>query len=104
MPVVYRWRTGQVRGGNVDAAAQVLKIRHKDGVPDGSLDLIVLAAGDRDPLFFANVHQMSDAITTHCWRFPDHELDRDTRMADFERRISDLEEALTGGKTTKKKA
>ncbi len=87
--VLYRWRPGQVRGGSQDAAALVLRVRSPGGVPDGTLDLIVWPAGDRDPLFLDNVAAMSDRVTNHCWHLPAE--DPAAKIADLEKRVAQLE-------------
>lgn len=97
MPVLYRWRGSQVRGGNIDAAAMILRVR-----ANNACDLIIHPAGAREPLYFDDVSLMDQEHLTHCWRLPPT-LTGDDRVAALEQRIIDLEEALTGGRAATKK-
>lgn len=98
MPVLYRWRAGQIRGGNVDAGALVLRIGR-----DNTVDLVIFPAGAREPLYFDGVSLMDQEHQTHCWHLPPVQSNEE-RMAALEQRILDLEDALTGGRTPAKKA
>lgn len=97
LPVLYRWRAGQIRGGNIDAAAMILCVR-----ADNVCDLIIHPAGAREPLYFDHVSLMDQEHQTHCWRLPPAQTG-DDRVAALEQRIIDLEEALTGGRAATKK-
>lgn len=99
MSILYRWRPGQVRGGNHDAAAQILAVR-----ANNICDLIVHPAGAREPLFFDGVPLMARDDQTHCWRLPPVDERVVQKIAALEQQISDLEEALTGGRAPAKKA
>lgn len=60
--VLYRYRPGQVRAGQLDDAAIVTRVH-----ADGSVNLDVFADGLPDRLHFNNVPPMSDAVQSHCW-------------------------------------
>src|SRR5262249_26313924 len=83
--VVYRWRHGQVRAFQDEAAAMIVRVRMGNVV-----SLIVFPAGDRDFMFFENVAPYSQETQTHCWR---HNQD-DTRIADLEDQVEALKENL----------
>ncbi len=61
--VLFRYRPGQVRAGQIDDAAIVTRVH-----ADGSANLDVFADGLPDRLHFNNVPPMSDAVQSHCWR------------------------------------
>lgn len=95
--VLYRWRVGQVRAGQLDAGAMVTRIH-----ADGTLDLTVHPAMDRDPLYVDRVAQMSDAVLSHCWRFNDDEqrmVELTERLAALETKLAALEPAPTPKKS-----
>ena len=80
--VLYRWRLGEVRAGQTEAAAMITMLH-----PDGSADLTVYPAMDREPRFQRKVPQMSAEHDFHCWRLtPD-----DERMEELEHRVAELE-------------
>lgn len=60
--VLYRYRPGQVRAGQLDDAALVTRVH-----ADGSVNLDVFADGLPDRLHYNNVPPMSDAVQSHCW-------------------------------------
>lgn len=98
-PVLYRWRAGQIRGGNIDAAALILAVR-----ANNICDLIIHPAGAREPLYFDGIPMMARDDQTHCWRLP-HVDDRIVqKIAALEQTINELEEALTGGRAPAKKS
>lgn len=61
--VLYVWRPGQIRAGEVESAAIVTRVN-----ADGSLNLRVFPDGTPDVLQFQRVVPMSEAIHGHCWR------------------------------------
>lgn len=63
-PVLYRFRPGQVRAGQQDAAALVTRVN-----ADGSLDLAVFPAlGPNSEFLTVNkVRRMSQEVTSNCW-------------------------------------
>lgn len=65
--VLYTWRPGQVRAGQTESAAMILRVNR-----DGTVNLRVFADGTPDALDLRNVPAMSETIQTHCWsRNPD---------------------------------
>lgn len=99
LPVLYRWRAGQVRGGNLDAAAVILNVRR-----DGLCDLIIHPAGAREPMYFDGVAMMAKEDQTHCWRLPPIDQRIVDKIESLAQAITDLEEALTGGRAAVKKS
>lgn len=98
-PVLYRWRPGQIRGGNYEAAAQILAIR-----AGNVCDLIIHPAGAREPMYFEGVPMQAKDDQTHCWRLPPVDERVVQKIAALEQQISDLEGALTGGRAPAKKS
>lgn len=60
--VLYRFRPGQVRAGQTEAAALVTRVNI-----DGTANLTVFADGTPDCLYLRSVPKASQEITSHCW-------------------------------------
>lgn len=60
--VLYRYRPGQIRAGQIDDPGVVTRVNG-----DGSLDLRVFPHGLSDTILLARVPPMSDSVTGHCW-------------------------------------
>jgi hypothetical protein len=84
-PVLYRFRPGQVRMGQIEGAAMITRV-----YPDGTVDLTVYPPNNPEPLFQTRVAKMAREDDFHCWRLNED----DERMAELERRVAELEEAL----------
>lgn len=84
-PVLYRFRPGQVRMGQTEAAAMITRV-----YPDGTCDLTVHPPNNPEPLFQNKVPKMAREEDFHCWRLNDD----DVRMMELERRVAELEADL----------
>ena len=79
LPCLYRWRPGQVRAGQDDAAALITRVNS-----DGSVDLTVFQPGTPDTLVLNRVGRMSQEVQSHCW----HPL---AWMAEIDRRVAEFQ-------------
>lgn len=89
--VIYRLRPGAVRAGQTEAGAMIKRL-----YPDGSAELVIYPAMDRDPLFQDRVPQMAKGIEFHCWRLNDDDglVARIYERIDaLQARIEELEDA-----------
>lgn len=60
--VLYRWRPGQVRAGETDAAAVVTKV-----YPDETVDLTIFVPSMGPEIHQNRVMHMSKEVPCHCW-------------------------------------
>lgn len=89
MMVQYRWRPGQVRAGQQDAAAMITRVKH-----DGKVDLTIYPPS-AEHIHQQDVMAMSQEVTSHCWHVPeDEDSPQALRVAELEGQLAEALDRL----------